>query len=201
MLEASTSGFGQHKHKSINVEVNLLAEWASTRSSARRKIRTTLLLLGAVIVLSATTLPTLSNGKAAAEKRSANAAASFAKLDGELSTLTREQKEAVPKLDGEAMRTSLRRRARQFLGQTVLVLNSAPAGMAFESLSIDVISGEQTIRCKADAERDSVVRTFVTRAGEGPRGISTQIANSRASDKLAEDGVAFELVKKVEVGP
>ena len=135
-----------------------------------------------------------------AEKRAEEASAAFTRLDAELGSLTIEQKEAVPKLDGEAIRTSLRRRARQFLGQTVLVLNAAPTGMAFESLSIDVISGEQTIRCKADAEQDSVIRTFVQKAGEGPQELSTQIANSRSADKLSEDGVAFELVKKVEVG-
>ena len=64
-----------------------------------------------------------------------------------------------------------------------------------------MIGGEQTLRVKADAETGSVAELFATEGSQGPKKLSAMVVNSRESDRLREGGVAFEFVKKVEVGP
>lgn len=133
--------------------------------------------------------------------RVSEASKSFAAADAALQSVAREQKAALPRLDNEALRTTLRRRSRLFLGQAVLLLNSAPPGLAIETVTSDVIGGEQTLRVKADAETGSVAELFASEAGQGPKRLSAVVVNSRESDRLRKGGVAFEFVKKVEVGP
>jgi len=181
--------------------VNLLAEWAQTRQSGRlatRRVTLCLVLLG---IIAAAAIPPLKNMRQSSAAKVAEAAKNFAAADAALQSVAREQKDALPRLDNEALKTTLRRRSRLFLGQTVLLLNSAPTGLAIEALSSDVIGGEQTIRVKADAETGSVAELFASEASLGPKKLSAVVVNSRESDRLRKGGVAFEFVKKVEVGP
>lgn len=181
--------------------MNLLAEWAQTRQSGRLATRRVALCLLLLAITAAVALPPLQRMKQASVARVQEGSKKFAALDAALLAVAREQKEALPKLDNEALRTTLRRRSRLFIGQTVLLLNSTPTGLAIESVSADVIGGEQTLRVKAEAETGNVAELFSQEASQGPNKRSAVVVNSRESDRLREGGVAFEFVKKVEVGP
>jgi hypothetical protein len=201
MLEASTSGHGQHKNKTINAEVNLLSEWMRQRDTLGEQITRTAVVLIIFTLLTFGSAPFLLRAFFESASRVHGAQVVF---DGKTAALaTNEQKKlaATPKLDQGAMHDTVVREAKQFLGQTMLVLNASGAGMAFGSVRADVVSGDLTINCSAVAESNSVVQTFLDHAAQGPNVKSTLLRTAQPDKILAPEGVAFEYVKGVEVSP
>lgn len=201
MLEASTSGHAQLKHKTINAEVNLLSEWQRKRDSLNEQITRTAIVLTLTAMVTFGGTPFLFRSFFAADRRLNKAQTEFSDRAATLAALEIQKKANTPKLDQGAMRDTVAREAKQFLGHTLAVINSAEVGMAFESVTADVISGELTINCKADAESNSVVQSFIERAGKGDHVNSTLLRTAQKNGKLAEDGVGFEYVKKLQVSP
>ena len=199
MLEASTTGHAQPKHKTINAEVNLLTEWQKDRGKVNDQIARVAGLMALVAALAFGTVPFLVRGYHDSGDRLRMSQDSLKRVSGVLTGLQQARKEAKPRIDQSAMHDTVVREANQFLGHTVLVINSASAGMAFEKVSANVIGGEMTIDCKADAESNLVEQTFIDQASRGPNVESTLLQTAQKSTTLSHDGVSFECKKTVGV--
>jgi hypothetical protein len=201
MLEASTSGHAQPKHKTINAEVNLLSEWQRERDSLSEQITRTAIVLTLAAMITFGSAPFLFRAFFGSDRRLHSAQSKHDDGSATLAELDKLKRAATPRLDQGAMRDTVAREAKQFLGHTLSVMNAAEAGMAFESVTADVISGELTINCKADAESNSVVQSFIDDAGKGAHVTSTLLRTAQKNGKLSQDGIGFEYVKKIEVTP
>jgi len=199
MLEASTSGHAQPRHKTINAEVNLLSEWQRKRDSLNEQIARTAIVLTLVALVTFGSAPFLLRSYFAASRRLQYANSVAAERVVDLQQVEAQKKELTPRLDQGAMKETVSREAKQFLGHTLQVLNSAKAGMAFETVAADVISGELTISCRADAETNSVVQSFIEDASKGSNVKSTLLKTAQKNGKLTPDGIGFEYVKVVTV--
>ena len=201
MLEASTSGPAQLRHKTINAEVNLLSEWQRNRDDVVEQITRMAIALTLVALLALGSLPFLLRAFAASGIREREAQAMLndkTALAGQLET---QRKSDVPRLDQDAMHESVVREAKQFLGQTMKVMNAAGPGMAFQRVRSSVVSGELTINCKADAENNEVAQDFMSHAKEGQNVHSDLLVNAQKNPVLGADGVSFEYSKVVGVAP
>lgn len=201
MLEASTTGHAQLKHKTINAEVNLLTEWQRDRNKVNDQIARVAGLMALVAALAFGTAPFLVRAHHASGERLHDSQNALKKVSSDLAGLQQARKDAKPRIDQSAMHDTVVREADQFLGHTVLVINSASAGMAFETITADVIGGEMTIYCKADAESNLVEQSFMSQAKQGPKVESMQLQTADKSDKLGRDGISFECKKSIEVTP
>lgn len=199
MLEASTSGHAQPRNKTINAEVNLLSEWQRKRDSLNEQITRAAVLMTLLALLTFGSSPFLVRAFFESSSRLHSAQAVLDSKTVEMQRTDTEKKAAAPKLDQGAMHDTVTREAKQFLGQTFAVINAAEAGMAFESINANVISGELTVSCKADAESNSVVQSFIDHAGQGSNVNSTLLRTAQKNGKLSPDGIGFEYVKSVEV--
>ena len=201
MLEASTTGHAQLKHKTINAEVNLLTEWQRDKGKVNDQIARVAGLMALLAALAFGTAPFLVRAYRDSGERLRIAQDGVKHVSAQLGGLQEARKEAKPRIDQSTMHDTVRREANQFLGHTVLVVNSASAGMAFESVTSDVIGGEMTVHCKADAESNVVAQNFIEQAGGGPNVESTLLATAEKNGVLAHDGIGFEYVKRIEVNP
>lgn len=201
MLEASTTGPAQLRHKTINAEVNLLSEWQRQRNSLSEQITRAAMLLGLIALLTIGSMPFLFRAFFSSGRRLHFAQIQVRSHNDTLNSLEDQKKADAPRLDQGAMHETVVQESNQFLGQTILVMNSAEAGMAFQRIESDVISGELTINCTADAESNSVVQNFIDRAGNGQNVNSTLLRTAQKNGKLAPDGLGFEYVKAVAVVP
>ena len=199
MLEASTSGHGPLKHKTINAEVNLLSEWLRKRDSLNEQITRAAIVLGVVARVTFGSAPFLLRAFFDASSRLHSAEVLSETQSINLTRAEQDKKVAAPKLDQGAMHDTVVREAQQFIGHTMEVMNSAKAGMAFQSVSANVISGDLTITCKADAESNAVVQSFIEDAGKGDNVKSTLLRTAEKDTKLSAQGVSFEYVKGVAV--
>jgi hypothetical protein len=201
MLEASTTGHAQLKNKTINAEVNLLTEWQRDKGKVNDQIARVAGLMALIAALAFGTAPFLVRAYRDSGERLRIAQDGVKHVSAQLGGLQEARKEAKPRIDQSTMHDTVRREANQFLGHTVLVINSASAGMAFETVSADVIGGEMTLHCKADAESNLVAQNFIEQAGGGPNVESTLLATAEKNGKLARDGIGFEYVKRIQVNP
>lgn len=197
---ANTSGPAQLRHKTINVEANLLNEWLEERSRLLDQTRKMAAALAVVLVVALGTTPMIFSGSNSIQTASATTAEELAMLQASVEQLDKKRDKVKSKIDSEAMRASVLSRSRSFLGNGIVVMNSASSGMAIETLSLDVLGGDLTIRCKAQAERSTVTEDFLAAAGKGNSVVSTLLATSQKDSRLGSDGVIFEYVKRVEVG-
>lgn len=197
MLEASTSGHGPLKHKTINAEVNLLSEWQRKRDSLSEQITRMAAGLTLTALLAFGSLPFLLRAFIDSNRRLHEAQSVMDGRSAMLDKLEQAKKTAAPRLDQGEMHDTVVREAKQFLGQTIRVMNAAEPGMAFESVNADVISGQLTINCKADAESNSVVQAFIENAGKDSQ--SSLLRTAQKNGKLSQDGIGFEYVKSVGV--
>lgn len=201
MLEASTTGHAQLRNKTINAEVNLLNEWQRKRDLLSEQITRLAIAFGLVSLLSFGSAPFLIRTFVTANSK-LKLAQSQLEQDSVLLTKREEKKKTeTPKIDQGAMHDTVVREAKQFLGHTFTVMNAAQAGMAFETVKTDVIGGTMTVTCKADAENNTVVETFLREAGKGKNVISTLLRTTQKDPKLSIDGVNFECVKQIGVTP
>lgn len=201
MLEASTTGHAQLRHKTINAEVNLLTEWQRDKSKVNDQVARIAGLMALIAALAFGTSPFLVRAYHESGDRLRRSQDSLKHVSAALGGLQQARKDAKPRIDQSTMHDTVRREANKFLGHAVLVINSASAGMAFETVSVDVIGGEMTLHCKAEAESNVVAHTFIAQAGQGPNVESTLLATAEKNPALGRDGVEFEYVKRIEVTP
>ncbi|MEA2554352.1 MAG: hypothetical protein QOJ65_2528 [Fimbriimonadaceae bacterium] len=201
MLEVSSTGPAQLKHKTINAEVNLLTEWQRERSRVNEQIARTAGVLALILLVAFGSLPFLLKSFWISTERLTASRTALKDVSADLVLLETARKEAKPRIDQSAMHETVTHEARQFLGHTMLVLNSASAGMAFETVTSNVIGGELTLHVKADAESNAVAQTFIEQAGGGPNVNSTLLATAQKNGKLSADGIGFDYVKRIGVKP
>jgi len=200
MLEASSLGHAQPKHKTINAEVNLLTEWQRRRNTLLEQIARLAVVLAFLVVLSAASIPFLVHMFAQASTRLDVAKITLKSQSGLLDGLDKQKKDAKPRLDRGSMHEAVTKEAKQFLGQTLEVMNAAAPGMAFQSVTADVIGGEVTIRCKGYAETNAVALAFAGQADEKKLAERSFIPAMQKDPRLGRDGVSFEYQKQVLVG-
>jgi hypothetical protein len=199
MLEASTTGHAQLKHKTINAEVNLLAEWQRGRDQVSEQIARVSIALALVALLAVGSVPFLLHAFQGANQRLLQSQGMLKGLSGQLDSMEGAKKAAKPRLDQGAMHETVIREANQFLGQTVKVMNSGSPEMALDTITSNVIGGELTIQCTADAENNAIAQTFIQQAGLGSNVNSTLLSAAQKNGRLAPDGVGFAYEKRIEV--
>ncbi len=200
MLEASSPGRGLPKTKSINVEANILDGWLRERN--RLVDRVTRRVLGIIIVLliGCATLPKLWSMYSVAKGKDAVASKTLATIATRLNATQKASADAQPILDQDSMLQESRKKMELAVDHVLLILNAAPSNVAIASLKAEVMGGELTIQCKADAAGSDSGRAFVDEASKGPSTLSALQAFTRSSDVFGDKSIAFNFVKRVKVG-
>ena len=200
MPPTSSLGAAPPKQRTINVEVNLLAEWLERRNRLRDERLRWTGILATLVVVSVVSLPYLSDIAAAQQANSRKAVAEAAGRSAALITLQQQQSIVQPKIDSDAMVQDCRHRAQQFMGEFFSVLNATTPKMAVETIDASVLGGEITIRTKAQAETYLAAQEYVELAGKGTRVKSAILSTARQNKTLGQEGVTFEFAKRLEVG-
>ena len=199
MLQESLFGRVEPK-RTFNVEANLLSERQLVQLRVVRKARRGIAFLSASLVLGAAALPAVYQWQINAGARARAASKTVAALERQLSALGAERDASVPRIADSEMVAIMGRQSKKFIEQLILVLNATPSSASISGLKADVMGGELTLSCSAEAERFESMREFLAKAATGPDATSTVLASSRRSETLGEDGVAFDFVKKAKVG-
>jgi hypothetical protein len=200
MPDVSSPGSALPNIKTINVEANLLGEWLAKRDRVREEVVRYLMLIGGVAAIALVALPVLWRVHSSAQAATAKAEKRMKQLGSTLAQYQSQKDEASPRLAHQEMLKTTRVQADEFLGQMVLLMNAASTDMAFGSVQADILGGQMTVRCKADAQDFATTRKFVTDAGVGPGVKSAVLVSSRSSELLGSNGVSFEFIKRLEVG-
>lgn len=200
MPPTSSLGAAPPKQRTINVEVNLLAEWLERRNRLRDERLRWTGILATLVVVSVVSLPYLSDIAAAQQSRSQKAISGAGGRSAALITLQQQQSVVQPKIDSDAMVQDCRRRAKQFMSEFFSVLNATTPKMAVETIDASVLGGEVTIRTKAQAETYLAAQEYVELAGKGTRVKSAILSTARQNKTLGQEGVTFEFAKRLEVG-
>lgn len=201
MASMSLSGAEQLNQKSIDVKVNLLAEWLESQRRFRGQLKRWLIVLLSIILLAVAILPIVLRAHLDGLARLRAVSAELASAKKALAAFEKDRASAQPIIEEKAMLETSRERTRRLIGNLNLILNAGADGMAFQSLRGEVMGGVLTVRCQGDAQGYSDVQAFLEAAGRGARTKSSLLASTRRSDLIGVDGIAFEYVKRVEVSP
>lgn len=198
MLHESLFGRAEPK-RSFNVHANLLAERHANTQRVVSACRKRLLAAAASLFVATAGLPSLYSWQQAAQARSSTALAATGKLSKELEALGTLRDASVPKIADSEMIGIMKTQTDRLLAQIVIVLNATPGQARLNGFKADVLGGEVTIACSAEAESYQVLRQFLDESGKGPGAISTVLSSTRGSEALSSEGVAFDFVKKAAV--
>src|SRR4051812_9636439 len=99
MLEASSTGHAQPKHKTINAEVNLLAEWERQRDTHLEQIARAAVALTLIALLAFGSVPFLIHTFSASSWRLEKAQTALNSFSADLAVLDVKKANAKPKLD------------------------------------------------------------------------------------------------------
>lgn len=192
MQDANSHGREAPKAKTINVELDLLAEWSSERNRLRDRSTRTLALLFALALLALVSLPPLkqawlsANATVRAKEKQAQAA-----LAG-LAQHRTQRAQVAPRLALDELNRGTGANARAFLGQMTALMNAAGPGVAFSTMRTDVLTGEVTINVEADAVNFDAARAFAERVANMP-GVKDAVRSStRPKTTLGPSGVGFQ---------
>jgi hypothetical protein len=199
MIKQNLSGNGQPRNKTLDVEVNLLAEWAAQKHKRQEHATRTLTYLAAVVLLAVLTLPVLVKTSAAAATRAS--AAQKMSTDASKKRVDAEQQLAklAPAMDAQNVKKTLQANCDRFFGETALLLNAAGQSMVFSSLKSDVLGGKMTMRCVADAASSEIAQDYISAAGGGDQVKSSLLSSIRRNASIGPAGVSFEYIKIVEL--
>jgi len=200
MPPTNSLGAAAPKQRTINVEVNLLAEWVESRNRMREERLRWTALLTTVAVVAMVALPFLSEYAARANGRAEKAAKVLASKEAFLASLQEKQSLVQPTIDGEATLKLSQNRNKRFYGEMLAVLNASSPKMAMEMLDASIIGGEMTLRGKAQAEDYLSAQDFVSLTGQTAHVKSSILTTARPNIALGKDGVTFEFAKKVALG-
>jgi hypothetical protein len=199
MPQTSSLGAASPKQRTINVEVNLLAEWLERRNRLRdERVRWTGILatLGLAAIV---TIPFLSDTAIAAAGKAQKAALISRTHEMTLLTLQAQQSQLQPRIDSDAMLQLCRGRATTLMTCLFGVLNATTPKVAVESIEATVLGGEVSIRTKAQAQTYESAQDYVSGAGQGVGVKSAILSTARQNKDLGPEGVSFEFTKKIEV--
>ncbi|MHB8635901.1 MAG: hypothetical protein ACYC96_05450 [Fimbriimonadaceae bacterium] len=197
----SSHGRAQRSGKSINLEANILAEWSGASVALQQRIRLRTIALVVILAVGAILLPQLDRlGKrasaavVAARARNGKSARAAAEWDRR----TRAEQPLVQEAD---MLAASKANVDTLLGNITLVVNAVPTSVTFDVLHAEVVDAELTITCKSQAESNAAGQQFVDAASQGPNVVYAVQASTMKSNVLAEDGVAFDFIKRVNLEP
>lgn len=200
MPPTSSLGAAPLKQRTINVEVNLLAEWLERRNRLRDERLRWTGMLATLVLVAVVSIPYLRDVAAVQQRQSQKASSEASGRAAALIELQQQQSLVQPKIDSDAMVQQCRHRAKQFMFEFFAVLNATTPKMAVETVDASVLGGEITIRTKAQAETYLAAQDYVALAGKGSRVKSSILSTARQSNTLGIEGVTFEFAKRLEVG-
>lgn len=201
MQDASSPGQTRRSGKSINLEANILSEWSGTTAELRQRIQVRLLALGATLVFGLVTIPQLNRLSDAATARATAAAVRNSQASRLATDSDRRAKAAQPLVQQAARQSESHANLDVLLGNMTLVVNAVPTSVAFDVLHAEVMDAELTITCKSQAESTTAGQAFVDAASKGPNVVYAVQASTMKSTVLADDGIAFDFIKRVNLEP
>lgn len=199
MVDANLTGLGSAKNRSINVEVNLLSEWSSSRASLRVQIQRQIFILAAVCVAGLITLPVVSAWRSQVFEATNAVVINRAAALKEQATLARTVAEVTPSIDFAEMRKNCNKYRNSLFQESFKFIHATPASVRFESLKVEVNGGEISFKVVANAQTAAEGRRFVEAAGKGRNVSASNQSAIRQSQVLGSDGVVFDYLKKVKV--
>jgi hypothetical protein len=199
MLNVNSFGPGARSAKTINVEVDLLAEWNACRARTRSRCHRLLAALMGLLLVSLILMPLLVGVFGGARASAAKAAADAEAAALVLQDLEKQETLIAPAIAEQRLLEQADENALLMLDQIVWLANSAGEGVAFSQLRAEASGGTIRLKCQADADGFGTARTFTERIGLGPGVTKTTISSTKRSDVLGAGGLAFELESVCEV--
>ncbi|MEI7576647.1 MAG: hypothetical protein WCK51_07125 [Armatimonadota bacterium] len=200
MVDANLTGLGSAKTRSINVEVNLLNEWSSSRAAMQVEIQRQMLVLAGVCLAGLVLLPAVSTWRSNVFEGTNE---SVKKRDAALrdqKQLAKTVAEVTPSLDFAEMRGNCNKYRNYLFNESHKFLESTPETVRFDSLKIEAMGGELSFKVVANARSAADGRRFVEAAGRGRNVSASNQTAIRQSQVMGDDGVVFDYLKKVKVG-
>ena len=201
MQDMSSHGRVQRSGKSINLEANILSEWLGATAALRQRLKLRTVVLAAVICGGSVALPQLSGMSAAMAGRAARAQARNAQSAKVEAELDRRAKAEEPRVQEARMLADSRANLNTLLGNITLVVNAVPTSVTFDTVRAEILDAELTMTCKSQAENDAAGQLFVDGASKGPNVVYAVQASTMKSNVLADNGVAFDFIKRVNLEP
>ena len=200
MVDANLTGLGSAKTRSINVEVNLLNEWSSSRAAMQVEIQRQTFILAGVCVAGLVLLPVVSTWRGNVVERTN---VSVKKRDAALQQqkkLALSVAEVTPSIDFAEMRENCNKYRNYLFHEANRFLEATPETVRFDSLKIEAMGGELSLKVVANARSAADGRRFVEAAGRGRNVSASNQTAIRQSQVMGGDGVVFDYLKKVKVG-
>lgn len=197
MLNANSFGRATPNQKSINVEINLLAEWLDERRRLRESRLRSLVILALGFAAMLLLGPSIWKLGSESAERAARAEGRMNQLQGQLAAAQAETEKLQPQVDNQTVLAQSQANIRRFVGEMLVFMNDMPSSVALRLVDVTILGGEVTIRAQADAETFTGSEELVRIAQQTPRTKSAIVSQARRSDALGPDSVSFELVKKV----
>jgi cell division protein FtsB len=199
MIGTSTSGYAQHKNRSLDLEANLLAERIEEHERVYAVSKKRIITIVLILFISAFVLPYIHNSQVKAIQNAKSANAKVSALTKEFSTIQQNHVETTQQLAIQAMKDKALVRSRLFTGSLIQVLNNAPSSIALSGLRAEVIGGELQIRGAADAESLTAARSYIQSCGNHPSAIESLLVSAKRNDMLGTGGIQFEFVHRTGV--
>ncbi len=199
MVDASSTGFGQAKNRSINVEVNLLQDWALERVASQAEYQRKLIVLFAVCTVGVLMIPVFSRWRSVARVSAGTAQKEAARLGSEQKALAKKVTRLTPSIDFAEMFSKSKQGRQILFHETARVFSAAPIEVKFESFKVEVMNGELQIKVAAYAKNSGLGRDFVERAGLGKNVLSSNQTSLREKGLDGIEGVDFDYSKRVKV--
>ena len=200
MMRLSSPGSGPPDDRTLNVEVDLLAEWKAKKALARTRTSGAFWRMAAPLAAAVVLLPPLVQWHSSAGRRATLSARQAGLAHSKRIALESQVQAGKAAMDLQTLRRELATDCRTFFDEVAVVLNSASPAMALRTLRSDVAAAEIKIRCQADADSAATAHRFVEPAGRGNNVRSSMLSAIRLNSTLGPHGVSFEYIKSIEVG-
>lgn len=199
MIGTSTSGYAQHKNRSLDLGANLLAERIEEHERIYAICKKRIITIVMILCLCSCLLPYIRSSQLKAIQNARLSNAKVSALAEQFSSLQHNHTEVTQQLAIQTMKDKALVRARLFTGNLIRLLNNVPASIAFSGLRAEVIGGELQIRGAADAESLTAARSYIQSCGNYPSAIESLLVSAKRNDMLATGGIQFEFVHRAGV--
>lgn len=198
-MEASFLGSGQPKSKSINVEADILSEWAVQRQKSVRRGQLVLLGITSSIVALLLFVPQM-NSLSETFRLEVNVKEQELKgLNAVMASLQGNFDRAKPEME----RARLLKERREFLnaaiGQIRQVSNSTQGSIVFNTLSFSVTGGQFAFQGRGFADGDESLKRFMEELAKGSGSPKASLLVQRPQTTLGPNGREFDFVRKSSV--
>lgn len=199
MVDASLTGSGSARSRTINVEVNLLTEWANARVATQLEVRRRIVMLVGVGVGGLVVLPMLAKWRGSVFSATNHVIVERDGLLKQSKALETEVARVTPSMDFAEMRENCNRYRNSLFSETRRFVDATPSTVQFESFKIEANGGEISFKVVANAGSAAEGRQFVSAASRGRNVTASNQTAVRQSQVLGADGIVFDYLKKVRV--